>query len=350
MASHPSASRTPGPITAGASAPKSRTARDEAVERLTNLSFALQGAANMGGNPDRSAGWIRKNVQGYQGKSDEAFEKALRRDVQTLQRAGVPIIHSVGEDDGAIYRMQQDEYQLPAVEFTPEEAMVLGVAGGMGQRGGMGDFSLSGWTKIAASGASRDLAGAPIFSASNDITRVDPGVVTAILTTVRNRLRITFQYEHRPDAPAEKRVMDPWGLVTHDNRLYLVGWDVDRKAPRTFRIINVSDVKRSKQAATHSQPTQPLQELVEEILELGETVDALVDIPSGRALELAATGKRRDDGLVELKQVSLDWLVRTAIGYAPYVNVIEPPEARERITAQLRAVAAQVGAQPEGGN
>lgn len=29
--------------------------RDEAVERLTNLSFALQGAAHGGGSPDRSA-------------------------------------------------------------------------------------------------------------------------------------------------------------------------------------------------------------------------------------------------------------------------------------------------------
>ena len=77
---------------------------DEAVERLTNLSFALQGAANSGGSPDRSAAWIRRHVAGYGDKSGEAFAKSLARDIATLQRAGVPIVHSGGED-GARYRL-----------------------------------------------------------------------------------------------------------------------------------------------------------------------------------------------------------------------------------------------------
>ena len=200
---------------------------DEAVERLTNLSFALQGAANSGGSPDRSAAWIRRHVAGYGDKSGEAFAKSLARDIATLQRAGVPIVHSGGED-GARYRLDASSYQLPSVEFSPEEAMVLGIAGGMGTTGGLSDFSLSGWTKIAASGASRNLSGAPVYTAVNDITRLAPEVITSVLAAVRNRLRITFSYRANPAAEPVRRVMDPWGVVNRDSHIYIVGFDVDR--------------------------------------------------------------------------------------------------------------------------
>ena len=54
------------------------------------------------------------------------------------------------------------------------------------------------------------------------------------------------------------------------------------------------------------------------------------------ALPETFQGHRRADGLVELRGVPLDWLVRTAVGYADEVEIIEPPEARERIIDLLR--------------
>ncbi|MDO5031594.1 YafY family protein [Corynebacterium sp.] len=310
--------------------------RDNTIERLTNLSFALQGAASDGASPDRSAAWIRKHVEGYQGRSDEAFYKLVSRDVATLQRAGVPVVQSSAEE-GTLYRLNPEEYQLPAVEFTPEEAMVLGIAGGIGQPGGLGDFTLSAWTKIAASGASRDLAGAPVYTAVNDITRMSPELTTAILTAVRAGLRISFDYRATPSAEPVRRRMDPWGLVTHHSRVYLVGWDADREDTRVFRITRVSNVKRSRQEATHLGAPAPLQEIVEQALQRDGTVDAVLRIPQGRALELSEAGARRADGLVELQGVGRDWLVRTAAGYAPEVIVVEPESVREEIRALLRA-------------
>lgn len=310
--------------------------RDPAVERLTNLSFALQGAAHGGGSPDRSAAWIRKNVEGYQDRGDEAFLKQLARDVVTLQRAGVPVVHTSGEF-GSTYRLNQEEYQLPPVHFTPEEAMVLGVAGGIGKPGGLSDFTLSAWTKIAASGASRDLSGAPVYVAVNDITRISPELTTAVLTAVRKGLRISFDYYARPSAPAVRRTMDPWGLVNHDSRVYLVGWDVDRQAPRVFRATRIDNAKRSRQEATHLVAPKPLQELVIDTLKRGQRVDALVAIPEGGARELEAAGVRRDDGIVEMRGVDKDWLVRIAASYAPEVEVKEPADVREAIIKLLSA-------------
>jgi len=311
---------------------------DEAVERLTNLSFALQGAANSGGSPDRSAAWIRRHVAGYGDKSGEAFAKSLARDIATLQRAGVPIVHSGGED-GARYRLDASSYQLPPVEFSPEEAMVLGIAGGMGTTGGLSDFSLSGWTKIAASGASRNLSGAPVYTAVNDITRLAPEVITSVLAAVRNRLRITFSYRANPAAEPVRRVMDPWGVVNRDSHIYIVGFDVDRGAPRVFRALRVSDIKRSHHPAEHTVPTETLQALVERALQRGEKVDARLIIPVGKAQELMDAGEKQPDGTVMLRNVDKDWLVRTAAGYAPEVQVVEPGGVRQEVISLLRAAA-----------
>lgn len=311
---------------------------DEAVERLTNLSFALQGAANSGGSPDRSAAWIRRHVAGYGDKSGEAFAKSLARDIATLQRAGVPIVHSGGED-GARYRLDASSYQLPPVEFSPEEAMVLGIAGGMGTTGGLSDFSLSGWTKIAASGASRNLSGAPVYTAVNDITRLAPEVITSVLAAVRNRLRITFSYRANPAAEPVRRVMDPWGVVNRDSHIYIVGFDVDRGAPRVFRALRVSDIKRSHHPAEHPVPTETLQVLVERALQRGEKVDARLIIPVGKAQELMDAGEKQPDGTVMLRNVDRDWLVRTAAGYAPEVQVVEPGGVRQEVISLLRAAA-----------
>ncbi|MDU7565429.1 WYL domain-containing protein [Corynebacterium sp.] len=311
---------------------------DEAVERLTNLSFALQGAANSGGSPDRSAAWIRRHVAGYGDKSGEAFAKSLARDIATLQRAGVPIVHSGGED-GARYRLDASSYQLPPVEFSPEEAMVLGIAGGMGTTGGLSDFSLSGWTKIAASGASRNLSGAPVYTAVNDITRLAPEVITSVLAAVRNRLRITFSYRANPAAKPVRRVMDPWGVVNRDSHIYIVGFDVDRGAPRVFRALRVSDVKRSHDPAEHTVPTETVQALVERALQRGEKVDAQLLIPVGKAQELMDAGEKQPDGTVMLHNVDKDWLVRTAAGYAPEVKVLEPAGVREEVISLLRTAA-----------
>ena len=311
---------------------------DEAVERLTNLSFALQGAANSGGSPDRSAAWIRRHVAGYGDKSGEAFAKSLARDIATLQRAGVPIVHSGGED-GARYRLDASSYQLPPVEFSPEEAMVLGIAGGMGTTGGLSDFSLSGWTKIAASGASRNLSGAPVYTAVNDITRLAPEVITSVLAAVRNRLRITFSYRANPAAKPVRRVMDPWGVVNRDSHIYIVGFDVDRGAPRVFRALRVSDIKRSHHPAEHTVPTETLQALVERALQRGEKVDARLIIPVGKAQELMDVGEKQPDGTVMLRNVDKDWLVRTVAGYAPEVEVLEPAVVREEVISLLRTAA-----------
>ena len=156
-----------------------------------------------------------------------------------------------------------------------------------------------------------------------------------MITAVRAGLRISFDYFATPSAEPVRRHMDPWGLINHRDRVYLVGWDVDREAPRTFRATRVDNVRRSRAAATHLEPTAPLQDLVVEALDRGDTVDALLEVPDGQAAELVDAGRRRSDGLLELTGVRRDWLVRTAAGYAPDIVVAQPEDVRSDIIALL---------------
>lgn len=326
--------------------------QDESTLRLTGLAFALLGAAQSGGSPDRSSEWIRRNVAGYNQDSDEAFHKMLNRDVAALRRAGVPIVStstagSVDTPNGGVaYRLEAETYFLPEVEFTREETMALAAASGLGTSGGITGFAQNGWTKLAASGASRNTGGAPAFHSINDISRVDPDVFHFLMVAIDARVRITFQYQPTPTAEPVKRRMDPWGVVTRQGWVYLVGWDIDRQAPRSFRILNISDIRRSRDEATHAQPTMPLDEVLDQVLSVRDVVDAAVRIPLGVAEEFASHGVRRageDSEVVDFSGVSQDWLVRTVVGFAAEVEVLGPPELRAAVKDYLDTLVSPAG-------
>jgi len=133
--------------------------------------------------------------------------------------------------------------------------------------------------------------------------------------------------------------MDPWGIVALNNRAYVVGFDVERGAERSFRAVRVSDVRKVKADDFH-QPDRPLQHVVEDSLR-GPVVDAVIRVEEGTSHELVNAGTMRDDGTVALTNVERDWLVRTAASSAPDAVVVEPADVRADVVALLRAAAEQ---------
>ncbi|MGD7001297.1 helix-turn-helix transcriptional regulator [Corynebacterium halotolerans] len=317
------------------------TKEDVPIERLINLTFALLDAERAG-RQFLTGQWLRTHVKGYRDKTggteSAAAHRKLKRDIALLIRAGVPI-ESVAGRQGPGYRLQAEDYPLPEVQFTPEEAAMLGLAGEIGQTGELAAFTRSGWTKLAASGATRDLAATPVFNAVNDLARLDPAQLDLLLKACREDRRISFSY--RPDRVSEPmtRTMDPWGIVNHRDLLYLVGHDIDRDAPRSFRIFRVADIEVIGQAS-HRHGDDDLQQLVETSLRRQKTlVDAVVWVDPGHALELVDRAEALGEERWRLVDADADWLVRTAAGYAPAVVLEKPVELRE----QIRALIAQAG-------
>nr|WP_018295501.1 WYL domain-containing protein [Corynebacterium lubricantis] len=300
------------------------SADDASVERLTNLTFALLGAES-----PRSYEWVRAHVDGYdRDQSEASFHKKLTRDISSLRRTGVP-----ARMEGGKVWVNKDSYELPPIEFTDAEAAVLGLAGDLGQQGSLGAFARSGWTKLAASGATRSFDDGPLTSVDNDVLRVPAEVVQAVTACIRNHQRMSFSYQPTPTAEKQRRVMDPWGIVALNNRAYVVGWDVEREAERSFRALRVTDVKRIR--TTEFVPaSRPLQEVVEDSLR-GPLIDATLIVPVGKAHELSEQGTR-DGETVTYTNVERDWLVRTAASFAPDAVVLEPDDVRADVIALLQ--------------
>ncbi|MFV8380144.1 helix-turn-helix transcriptional regulator [Corynebacterium hindlerae] len=310
------------------------TEKDAALERLTNLTFAFLSAKQMG-RQFLTAEWVHRNVDGYQDKSPAAFDRAFQRDRLALQKVGVPIEVIAGEVTG--YRLQEEDYSLPAVSFTPEEATVLGLAGERGLTGELAVFGRSGWTKIAASGASRSFAGVDRMSTHSDLSNLSASTLDHIVDACNRGRRLTFDYTAHAVAEPVTRTMDPWGLVPLRGRMYLVGFDIDRSDVRVFRITRLSSIKTVGKGS-HPRPDVDLQRIVEDTLRRGkELVSAVVQMSPGLVPELEHLGERSGER-VTLTDVDKQWLVRTCVGNAPDVLVLSPPDVRDSVIEGLRNV------------
>ena len=320
--------------------------RKEDLERQINLTFAFL-SANSYSRKFLTQVWIRDNVGDYKGLTDTAFRKKLQRDLAYLLRVGVPIeqftvTSGIAEGQQA-YRLAQDSYKLPEVEFTPDEAAVLGMAGEMGQNQELGAFARSGWTKLAAGGAQRDLSTSTALTNAGDLGSLSAKTLDAIIKARQMGKQITFEYRRAPKDAPSLRHMDPWGLVPERDRIYLVGFDLDRQEPRTFRITRVRNINLGADA-THLMPAGTnLQDMVRaQLRRKSVLIDATLRITPGRAVELRAAGVETPDGAWFLEDVDRDWLVRTAAAHAPEALVIEPKDVIDDVIALLRKVENEV--------
>ena len=295
------------------------------IIRQVGLTFALLNSPEK-----RDIAWVQRHVDGYGGRSRDAAGHLIRRDVAELRRLWVPA-HFV---DGEVW-VDKDLYELPPVDLTAEEASVVGLAVDLSQPGSLGSFARSGWTKLAASGATRNLDAPTLVSVSNDIFQLRPETLRAIVACVRNKQRMSFDFVRAPGKDPERRVVDPWGVVSLNNRAYFVGYDIDRGAERVFRVKKISQVKRVNTSEQFHEQERELQSIVEASLR-GDLVDATVTVANGAGEELAMRGKRIDD-TITLTSVDRDWIVRAIASIAGNVIAVEPAGVREDVVKLLRS-------------
>ncbi|PRQ12057.1 hypothetical protein C1Y63_03025 [Corynebacterium sp. 13CS0277] len=314
------------------------------LERLTNLTFALRQAHEW--KRWRSPEWIRTHVAGYGHLTPESFDSQFRRDRRMLAQVGVPIDSTLDpETRTKVYRLKVEDYDLSdevAVQFTQEEAAVLAVANTLGLSRQLGAFASSGWTKIAAAGVRRTPVTQPAALALGDLTRVSPKVVDAVAKAIAQQAAISFDYARHPGAPVEQRHMDPWALVPLRQRIYLVGWDLQREGPRCFRINRVRNLSAGAAGSvTHPLPegTTPAAVALEALMSMRSVIDIQVAGPAAAVAECAVDAGTRAHLVVEAEATTT----------AGHVTRVFPAVDRAAAVAALAAAAPLVllqGAQP----
>lgn len=196
-----------------------------------------------------TAARIRATVPGYEpddgtARADEAFKRMFERDKAELREMGVPLetgrTSVFDTEDG--YRIARADYELPEITLTGEEAAAVGLALRLWESAQLAGAAQSALVKLRAAGVDVDPARALPVQPRLDS---DEPAFEPCYTAARDRRVLTFDYR-RPDedAPARRRVQ-PWGVVAWHGRWYLVGLDLDRQAPRVFRLSRVVGTPRA---------------------------------------------------------------------------------------------------------
>jgi len=325
------------------------------AERLLNLVIALVNTRQY-----RSAAWIRRNVAGYaDAPTDEAFARMFERDKTELRELTVPL-ETDGEDG---YRIPPNEFSLPELSFTPEETAAVGLAARLWSTTSLRSAGEQALRKLRDAGAGRDHPDAsppadPAGLGGRDSV-LQPRVRTAdpafgpLQSATLSRRQVRFDYRKQQGDVAQRRRLQPWGLVSFRGRWYVIGHDLDRRAQRTFRLSRIAgEVVATGRAGAYSVPADV--DLLAEVRKNAEPVSertAELRVRPGRAVGLrrgaelisAASGDGNPVTDVDLLRVPITGLWDTARKVAASgsdVQVIDPPDLRDAVLRLLRGSAA----------
>ena len=267
-----------------------------------------------------------------------ARRRAFERDKETLRDLGVPVsvetVDALGGEPG--YRIRPDDYYLPDLALSDDERAALHVAitavrleGGAAQAG------------LSKLGGAEGVGAPPL--AQLEVTPALP----ACFDAVSRRRVLTFRYRD------DERRLEPYGVVHRIGHWYVVGRDIDRDGPRSFRIDRILDEPASGPPDAFAPPADvdPSAFVRDDPLRFGEDqpVAARVLVDATRAawvtdeLGPEVVVERRDDGavVVELQVVNRAAFRTWVLALLEHVEVLEPDELRDDLVAWLREIVAR---------
>ncbi|MFC8044626.1 helix-turn-helix transcriptional regulator [Nocardia sp. NPDC057353] len=168
--------------------------------------------------------------------------RTVRRDVERLRAIGYPVRAEHGTGGG--YQLGPGQ-ELPPLLLDDEEAIATAVALLAGAVAGTGDAALRALGKLdrvlptRLRSAVRALSGS-VESFGGGRAPVDPEVLMTLARACRDEVEAGFDYPSG-DGTWRRRV-EPYRLVASDRRWYLLAYDLDRAAWRTFRVDRMTEV------------------------------------------------------------------------------------------------------------
>lgn len=254
------------------------------AERLLNLVIALLNSPRF-----RTAGWIRDKVAGYaDAPTEEAFFRTFERDKTELRDLGIPLQTPDDGTDG--YRIPPGEFALPQLSFTPAETAALGLAARLWETTALAGPGSNAIRKIRDAGAGEPEMQQHAAALLQPRVRTGDPAFAPLYAAVRAGRAVVFEYRKDPAGVGRARNVQPWGLVSFAGRWYLVGFDTDRGARRTFRLSRiVGPVTATGRTGAAEVPAG---------LDLLALVAGSVEVPAGRSATLlvkpgSAAGLRR---------------------------------------------------------
>ena len=300
-------------------------AKLDRLERVTDLVLVL-----LDTHQPLTLDAIAHQVPGYPAEHS-ARRQAFERDKRLLRDEGIPVLtERLPGHEQYGYLIERESFYLPDLDLEPDEqvALHLAVAGvHLGDPSGR-DALL----KLGAAGLG-DVR--PIAS------MVPPAALIELFEAVRTRGTAGFAYR------GETRLVVPVGLWFRFGHWYMVAWDLDRSAVRTFRVDRIEgEVSRGEPGGAvvpedvdveAALPDEPWGAGREDRIEMRIRVDVLEARRVADEVGQDKVVQRLDDGSVELAlNVASFAAIRSwVLGLLDHATVIEPPAFRDELVAWL---------------
>ena len=283
----------------------------------------------------------------YADSRPDAFEKMFERDKEELRSLGVPIeVGSIDPlfDDEPGYRISPSDFALPDVRLTADEAAVVGLASRVWEHARLAEATTDAVRKLTAAGVEVDVSALDLVEPR---LSADEPAFDVFWDATQARQEVEFDYQRPGYAEPLKRHLQPWGVVRHAGRWYVLGLDTDRGEERVFRLSRVAgDARRVGAPASYDIPDGlDLRETTRRLAPPVSVVEATLLLRKGAgatlrrgaaSIEADVTGPDTDSpwDRVVLRR---DRLAEELLSLGPDVVVEAPVELRDDIVSRLRA-------------
>jgi proteasome accessory factor B len=311
------------------------------TERLLSLVVCLLSSQRY-----LSATQIRAAVPGYPDSFD-AFKRMFERDKEELRDLGIPLDMGTNGtlDEEVGYRIPRQAYVLPDITLEPDEAAVLAVAARVWHRAELAGAAAGALLKLRAAGVEAEEAAQPGIE-----PRLQAGeaAFAPLWEAVRDRRPVTFRYRAAGRSEAQRRELEPWGVVNRHGRWYVAGHDRARQAVRAFRLSRIDGLVEF--CGPPGSVTVPADADVRELVRSWDDRPvpprtAVLGVRAGAGLGIRRQATREVPGTdgwdeVELPFAEVAWFSEHLASFGPDVVVREPADLRDAVITRLKGALA----------
>ncbi|MEM9935147.1 MAG: YafY family protein [Bacteroidota bacterium] len=282
----------------------------------------------------------------------DRFEISLRsvyRDIRALEEAGVPI----GAEAGVGYYLSE-HYRLPPVQFTPEEASALLLAGKLGAK--FSDQQISKDIDQALMKVKSILQVDTQDQVSELEERVQvslspnysSGHETLFLSEIQKGILqkqvLTFEYYSYYSGEVAPREVEPISLSFYSNRWHLMAYSRKREDFRNFRLDRISKLQLTPTFFKEKDP-KLYQKFLDSMVYQGDVYKVVLHFKR-EALRYVGeqkymygwTGEKSLDDKVEMEFLigSLPRFSRWLLGFGDKVAIISPKLLQEEMMVRVQ--------------
>jgi predicted DNA-binding transcriptional regulator YafY len=277
--------------------------------------------------------------------------RTVRRYVSALQDLGVPVESEAGRYGG--YRLRPG-YKLPPLMFNEEEALALILGLMAARRAGLLDAATPAVEGALAKidrvlpdrlrGRVQALQGALAFTPLRGFaTTSNPNMLLGLSEAAQESRRVWIRYRSAEAEEVTERDIDPYGIVHHRGRWYVVGWCHLRDDVRMFRLDRMQSLELRED--TFAKPLDfncvdyVLQSLA--TVQWGWPIEVLLELSLEEARrriapDMGTLEPRRGGTLLRTRADALEYFARFLVQLDCPFRVLHPPELRDAVRRLAR--------------